>query len=385
MADLIFLLNPIYVTFFWGIVLNTLPKSGNVPKRFLGRFMLVALVVYLSHLVYFTEQFEFYLYIDGIYILASLLVYPLYFIYVRLLTVDLAFSMKKHWGYLAVPILVFLFYLVSVAFLTTEEHLDFLKTPIKGFVLHKGDLWHISLAYNLYRIVFVFQAFFYLSQSYLVISKSKGRFEDYYSNPNDNNLGWIQYFNISLAITSIASVALAVVGRESFILDEISLAFPSIIFSVMLFYIGLLGLRANTKAIPPDEITETLGKPEISISDSTEEKMVRKLDILLEEKKIFANPNLKIWDISSMLGTNRSYASHIINKHYRKNFRHLINSYRINAVVEMLNENPEVKNQELVQETGFGSLSSLYRAFADEIGISFHEYREKLGRGLLKR
>ncbi len=379
--EIVYLLNPIYVTFFWAVVLNSLPRSNNVPRRFLGKFMLVALVVYLSHLVYFTGQFSLFLYIDGIFILASLLVYPLYYIYVRLLTVDLAFSPRKHRKYLLVPFSVFIFYLICVAFLSTDEHLNFLKTPIKGFVLQGGNLWYISLAYNLYRIVFVFQTIFYLTKSYLVISKSSERLKEFYSNPDENSLGWIHYFNITLAVTSFASVALAIVGRERFILGEISLAYPSIIFSALLFGIGLLGLRSNTRAIPPDEKIDISGKTDTGVCYSTEEKMVQKIKTLLEDKKIFTDPNLKIWDVSNMLGTNRSYASNIINKHYGKNFRHLINSYRIKAVVDMLQMNPETKNQELVEDSGFGSLSSLYRAFADEKGISFHTYREILLHG----
>jgi len=378
MGDIFFLLSPIYVTFFWAVVLNSLPRSNNASRRFLGKFMMVAFVVYLSHLVYFTEQFRLYLYIGPIYILASLLVYPLYHIYVRLLTVDLAFSFKRHWKYLAVPFSVFVFYLISVAFLSTEERLDFLETPVKGFVLQGGHLWHISLAYNLFRVVFVLQVVYFLAKSFLLISKSKERLEEFYSNPKDNNLGWIHYFNITLAVTSIASVALAIVGRERFSLDEISLVFPSIIFSVMLFSIGFLGLRANTKAIPPDEKPEVPGKLDIGISGLTEEKVTQKIKMLLEEQKIYSNPNLKIWDVSGMLGTNRSYTSHIINKHYRKNFRHLINSYRVKAVVDMVHRNPQVKNQDLVEESGFGSLSSLYRSFADEKGVSFQQFKEKL-------
>jgi len=381
MEDIIFLLNPVYVTFFWAVVLNSLPRSSNAPKRFLGQFMLVALVVYLSHLVYFTGQFRLYLYIDAIYVLASLLVYPMYYIYVRLLTVNFVFSIKKHWRYLAVPFAVFIFYLACGAFLSTEEHLEFLKTPVMGFVLHEGYLWHISMAYYLFRVVFVFQTVFYLAKSYLLITRSNERLKEFYSNPRDNYLGWIHYFNITLAFTSVASVVLAIVGREVFVLGKLSLAYPSIVFSAMLFAIGLLGLKANARAIPPDEKIEITGTAEIGICDQTEKRMAQKIKMLLEEKKIYTDPNLKIWDVSNMMGTNRSYVSYIINKHYGKNFRQLINSYRIKAVVDLLRRNYRAKNQELVEGSGFGSLSTLYRAFSDEKGISFHEYREKPNKG----
>ena len=339
-VDLFFLLTPVYVTLFWSIVLGLQQKNNDVPKRFLGKFMQVALVVYISHLVYFTRQFQFYLYIDGIYILASLLVYPMYHIYVRLLTVDLSFSIREHLRYLVIPVFVFLVYMIGVAFLTSEEYLAFLRTPLEGFVIQKGDLMPISFAYNLYRVIFVLQALTYLAISYILISGSNERLKDFYSNPKDNNLGWIHYFNITLAVTSVASAALAIVGRERFVLDGISLAYPSIIFSIMLFAIGFLGLAANTRAIPPDDKVESPVSSGTEIDDSTEEKMAQKIRKLFVENKIYTDPNLKIWDVSIMLGTNRSYASHVINKRFRKNFRHLVNHYRLKAVIELLNENP---------------------------------------------
>ncbi len=53
MIKTILLLNPVYVTLFWALVLTLENRKQQVPKLFLGRFMFVAFVLYLSHFFIF--------------------------------------------------------------------------------------------------------------------------------------------------------------------------------------------------------------------------------------------------------------------------------------------------------------------------------------------
>ena len=110
MFKIILLLNPIYVTLFWSLVLNTNRVKGNIPKLFLGKFMIVAFFLYLSHFFYYLPLPEVYHYADPFYHLFNLLVYPMYYIYIRLLTVDDRFEVKKHSIFLILPLLIFVLY-----------------------------------------------------------------------------------------------------------------------------------------------------------------------------------------------------------------------------------------------------------------------------------
>ena len=54
-----------------------------------------------------------------------------------------------------------------------------------------------------------------------------------------------------------------------------------------------------------------------------------KLGQLFEHEMIHLNSDLTIWDVSARLGTNRTYVSNFINKHYNVNFSTFVNRYRI--------------------------------------------------------
>lgn len=389
---LILLLNPVYVTFFWAVVLNFFHKQKHTPKAFLGKFMLVAFVLYLSHLFYFMEQWQVYRYLDSFYLWASLAVYPLYHIYIRLLICERSFTLRQHGKYLILPTIVFLLYLPGTILFSKEQHIFFLKHIITGQYDAVGIHLYMLWVYRLARAVFVAQVFWFLYSNFRLIIKNNRRLQDYYSNTEDRKLQWVQFFNISLAVTSLASVAVALAGREAFVgSDAASLIPPSIIFSLLLFFIGLLGNTQNTvhttenESIPledsadsavPLHATSSIAK-EVEVEPGHDSALQKKLEVLFEEEMIFKNPDLKIWDVCQMLGTNRTYVSKLINAGYERNFCNHVNFYRIRHVKKLLHETPTLPNEHLAELAGFGSINSMYRAFQTQENQTLKEFKEK--------
>ncbi|MGE4434038.1 MAG: hypothetical protein AB7D40_08490, partial [Bacteroidales bacterium] len=110
MIQTLFLTAPVYVTFFWFLLLLTTTKKEERPKRFLGLFMFVAFLLYVGHLLFFSDLWPLYYWMDPVYQFASLLVYPLYYIYFRLLMVDNRFQFKRHAFYFIPSVLLVLLY-----------------------------------------------------------------------------------------------------------------------------------------------------------------------------------------------------------------------------------------------------------------------------------
>ena len=336
------LLNPVYVTLFWAIVLSFYDSDKHTPKVFLGKFMMVSFVLYLSHFFYFSGKTEVYYYFDSFYQLASLLVYPLYHIYIRLLTSEQQFSLRFHARYLLLPFAVFFLYLAGHILMTPQQHSEFL---LQTSIFYKnGDVLqqYMSWVYAAARMVFIGQVFYYLFANFRLIIRNNERLQDYYSNTEGKRLQWVQFFNFSLALTSIASIAAAITGREAFAAGEYSLAGPSLIFSSMLFFIGLLGNTQNKVHTPlmeeKEEATDIPGKT--TPLEIPESKLKQELDGLFNRKEIFKDPDLKIWDLSKMLGTNRTYISRFINQEYNRNFYNHVNHYRVEYIKKIAEENP---------------------------------------------
>ena len=298
MFKLILLLNPIYVTLFWILVLNTNKKQGNVPKLFLGRFMTVTFLLYLSHFFYYLPLPEIYHYIDPFYQLLNLLVYPMYYIYIRLLTVDDRFKIKKHSINLAFPILIFILYGVSTLLMTKEEHIDYLyrqlytNAPLSGVFLYQKTI------YLLCRIAFILQGVVYMWLSYRLVVKHKEHILNYYANTEDDSLDKIHILNITLSITIIMGILMSVLGKESFMSDEKALILPSVIFSIMLFWIGWLGNKQRALLINDILLDGSVDYPQVTddIEPTTVQLAVvrEKIIKLFEEKKIYLNKDLTI-------------------------------------------------------------------------------------------
>ncbi len=405
MIKTILLLNPVYVTIFWALVLGSHKVQDHAPKVFLGRFMMVAFVLYLSHFFYFTLQHETYYYLDSFYTLASLLVYPLYHIYVRLLTRDSRFSPKTHGRYLLLPFLVFMLHLAGYLLMNKEEAMRYLVEILPGHSKGSGLTAYMEIVYFLFRAVFILQALLYLYLNYRLIVRHNERLVDFYSNTEGRNLNWVQFFNITLALTSLASVAAAAAGRDAFAANEFRLAIPSVLFSIMLFSIGFLG-NIQGKTDWQDETVQdrhglkpTDGNkyekdgegqnhagpeghdiPGTMTPDDYLNGIKARLDEIFEKEKIFRNPDLRIWDLCGALGTNRTYVSRVINSRYGRNFCNHVNYYRVEYAKGLVRKNEKLGNEEIAELSGFGSVNSLYRAFQTFEGKSIGEFKKDTGR-----
>ncbi len=382
MMKTVLLLNPVYVTLFWAIVLS-FRNDRQVPGQFLGKFMFVAFVLYLSHLLYFSGQYQVYYYLDSIYIFSSLLVYPLYHIYVRLLTVDDRFSVRLHCRYLIVPFIVFLLHLTGYFIMDKAEAIFYIAKVQPGSGEVAGITSYMQYVYSIFRIAFILQVLYYLYRNFRLILAHNHRLGDFYSNPESRKLGWVQFFNISLAVISFASAIAAAIGRDFFSASELHLAIPSVIFSSLLFLIGLLGNLQEKVVVDgfnlPDNDDYAGGEDRDKRSENIYSDNLRiKMDELFINKMVFRNPDLKIWDLSNMLGTNRTYTSKLINNYYGRNFCSHVNFYRVQYAKKILGKNKGLFNEDVAESSGFGSVSSLLRAFKTIEKKSLGDYRKEL-------
>src|SRR5665647_866036 len=79
------ILTPTYVSLIWAIIL-LISSRANQARFFLGVFMFFVSMIFLSHVVYYNHLKDIYLYFDLIFIFGSLSIFPLYYWYIKLLT-----------------------------------------------------------------------------------------------------------------------------------------------------------------------------------------------------------------------------------------------------------------------------------------------------------
>lgn len=98
---------------------------------------------------------------------------------------------------------------------------------------------------------------------------------------------------------------------------------------------------------------------------------------IMEDKKLYANPDLTINTLASAIGSNQKYVSESINTHHGGNFFQFVNAYRIEHAKQLLLRQPELTMEAIADSSGFSSRSTFYRAFKKATGMSPGAYAEQ--------
>ena len=371
---------PMYVSFFWAIILLMAPRKNNRAKHFLGIFMVAAFFLYLSHAIFFKQYLEAYFFIEPIYIMVSLMVYPLYYWYIKLLTVELEVNLKNLW--MLAPGLIFgiitaTFYLI----IPKEEQLVYVRQHLFGEnaeILKSSAFTFQMWVYRASRLVFAIQVAYYLILGSRLVLNYNKRVANFYSNLESRNIAWVNFLLISFVITSVMSIVFNAIGKAYFFENTFLLLIPSLLFSTLIFLIGILGYMQD-HTVAEFEL-DAFQKSDITdIKKHNTEILKEHLLDIFDKEEVYKQPDLKITQISASLKTNRTYISNLINNEFSCTFNEFTNQYRIKEAKRLLSE--ESYNiyslEHISEQCGFGSLSTFIRAFKDSEGITPGRYRLK--------
>ena len=231
--------------------------------------------------------------------------------------------------------------------------------------------------YLISRIVFVVQVLYFLIQGQKLVKHYNRQIANFYSNLESKTILWVNYFLYSFVVTSVMSIVFNVLGRNIFMESLFLLLIPSLIFSVLLFFIGLLGYMQNHTVVDL-EIEVKNSDNQIPKNNNTH-KLNEKLLELFVNEAIFKDPDLKITHLSEKLHTNRTYISKHINTEFACTFSDFVNRYRIEEAKRLLTSDSSkgYSLNYISEKSGFGSMGSFMRVFRDFEGITPGQYREK--------
>lgn len=97
-----------------------------------------------------------------------------------------------------------------------------------------------------------------------------------------------------------------------------------------------------------------------------------------------SNPKFNLEMLAAQVASNRTYVSNAISLYSDKNFRTLLAYYRIEGVKRLLQENPDMRIEDLAHCVGIESRSSLYRQFENTTGESLRSYQKRLKAQLVR-
>ena len=351
-------------------------KKLHKANRFLILFFATLVVLYACHAVYFLGERANMLILEPVYFLCNQLTYPLYLVYVLLITKE-NLRIKQYW-YIFIPtVFVFIFSVAVYMFAPEEEFAHLINRFSFGdeSVSMWDDIRHkhryaVMIGYNINLILFIIIG----TQN---IFNFRQRTASIYSNTEGKDMQKIKLWMYITVIFSFMSATGNVLGRSYFLKDNASVVFAVIAYTTLIILIAYFSynqrftiedvlrdelLYAQKENDPKEGITqaEPLSKKE---DEELKERQKKELFRLFEEEKIYLNSELSIFILSKMLGSNRTAVSKLINKDLDITFNKLVNGYRIEHAKTLMIDDPNKPFTLISEEAGFANEQSFYRNF----------------------
>lgn len=107
------------------------------------------------------------------------------------------------------------------------------------------------------------------------------------------------------------------------------------------------------------------------------EKYLQKMRLLMNETKVFTNPELKLSLLAEQVGLPPHQVSKLINEKFGKSFNDYVNEYRVNEFILRINDSKfqSLSIYGIALDVGFNSKSSFNTAFKKITGKTPSEYK----------
>ena len=140
----------------------------------------------------------------------------------------------------------------------------------------------------------------------------------------------------------------------------------------------------------PENVAETVAEPqpvaEQPVEPEPEELKLQqkaafaeRMYLLFEKERVYLNPRLRLSELATLLGTNRTYLSQYFNQNCESTFYDFVNDYRIHHAKLLLHSTDDTL-ETIAMNSGFNSLSTFRRAFVQQEGMSPIEFRASNGK-----
>lgn len=117
------------------------------------------------------------------------------------------------------------------------------------------------------------------------------------------------------------------------------------------------------------------------IKDEDQIKYVAAFEVLMENEMLYKEAGLSLQKVSGLLKINPKYLSYILNKHFGGGFPEIVNRYRIENCMKMLDNESGMNIQQIMYEAGFNSKSAFLKNFKKITGCTPSEYKLRNQKG----
>lgn len=330
---------PFSVCLCWFVTFLLHTHSNDSAKRVLTIFLGTCSVLYLCHAFYFNGGLS--LWGESLWVLCSLSVYPLYYVYITHLTCR--------------PM--------------ANRYVVVCLTP--GIVIAATTLLYPSPEADTARkIVNMIQIILVIYFGYHRLQSFDRELANVYADTEEASTKAIKLLLVAFVATSLFSSVANAVGKQNVAASNwlIAILIP---FGCLLYALSFIGYtrRFSQKQFQKDLEEERTSGP------ADDNVLGQKIDELLTTSFCLTK-NLKITDLAQEAGSCRTYVSNYINKRYNCSFSDYVNRVRIEHAKQLLLKDPNIKMNVISEEAGYSCEQAFYRNFKRFAGMTPTQWRE---------
>ncbi len=201
-----------------------------------------------------------------------------------------------------------------------------------------------------------------------------------FSDTESVSFKWFRNFLIVLVISFVVYLLKMVIDR-AYNLDFKDDWWDNLIGVALIYYVSITGYaqaQPNTGLVFKEEEHKVENIQKEKFNESELEIWKAKILKLMQEEKLYLQPELNLSDIANRLKTNISVLSGVVNNAFGKNFNDFVNEYRVKEFQERI-QLPENKNITLLGiafDCGFNSKATFNRSFKKFTGKAPKEFLE---------
>lgn len=120
-------------------------------------------------------------------------------------------------------------------------------------------------------------------------------------------------------------------------------------------------------------------RSDIALNDEQRNRLLNSITKVLDDVEVISCSDFNLQMLADMVNSNTKYVSWIINKTYNKNFKTLLNEYRIREACRRLTDREHYGNmtiQAIYEELGYNSAASFIQAFKKVNGMTPSVYQK---------
>jgi AraC-like DNA-binding protein len=357
----------ISISFFMAALL--LNKKDKSPS---DKYLLAWMILNVIHLsIQYTYATGYMLKHPFLYgILAPLPLLHGVYLYLYVASVTNQFPKKSFgvWGHFIPTFLFYIYLLRYYFFIPAVEQVKVLESKGAG---HEHFMTLLFLSVMMSGVI-------YVVWSSLLLKKHKNKILNNFSELEKVNLRWLQFLVYGLG----ALWAIIIFSQK-----EEYIFFGVVIFVILTGFFGIqqIDIYHNRRhKVSYSEKNKTIEKKvkyaKSGLSKEASEHLFSELISLMENKKVYKQPDLSIGELAEFLETHPNYLSQVINEKTGSPFYDFINNYRLEAFKKLVKSADSQKFTilSMAYECGFSSKSSFNRYFKKVTGHTPSHYINSL-------